>query len=130
MLKNESLLNPELVGALARAGHGDVVVVADAGLPIPSGPQVVDVSLVPGTPSFVLAAAAVIRALHVESAVRAEEAGATPARDLIAAVVGDLPTTVVPHEDFKAMVRTASLVLRTGECTPYANLALVAGTSF
>ncbi|WP_448594407.1 RbsD/FucU domain-containing protein, partial [Thermoflexus hugenholtzii] len=36
----------------------------------------------------------------------------------------------VPHETFKAMTGRARAVVRTGECTPYANVILVSGVIF
>jgi D-ribose pyranase len=37
---------------------------------------------------------------------------------------------MVSHEEFKRLVARAKGVIRTGECTPYANIALVAGVTF
>ncbi len=36
----------------------------------------------------------------------------------------------VTHEALKGMTREAKAVVRTGECTPYANVILQAGVSF
>ena len=43
-----------------------------------------------------------------------------------------LPVTpqAVSHEDFKRLTQQARVMVRTGECTPYANVILVAGVSF
>ena len=37
---------------------------------------------------------------------------------------------MLSHDDFKAASRHARAIVRTGECTPYANLALYAGVAF
>lgn len=42
----------------------------------------------------------------------------------------DLPVEAVSHEDFKQRNARARAVIRTGECTPYANVMLVAGVAF
>lgn len=34
------------------------------------------------------------------------------------------------HQILKSLTRTAHAVIRTGECTPYANVALIAGVPF
>lgn len=130
MLKGSPLLNPALVAALARAGHGDLVVVADPGLPIPPGPEVVDLSLVPGMPSFQVTATSVVQALHVESVIFASEALSTAAEPLIREATAGLPQRTVSHTELKALLPRAGVVIRTGECTPFANVVLVAGTSF
>ena len=36
----------------------------------------------------------------------------------------------VSHEEFKRRSATARAVVRTGECTPYANIMLIAGVAF
>lgn len=130
MLRTSELLNPALVAALARAGHGDLVVVADPGLPIPPGPEVVDLSLIPGVPSFQVTAHSVVQALHVERVVYATEASSTVAESLIQEAAAGIPQSTVSHTELKALLPTAGVVIRTGECTPYANVVLVAGTSF
>jgi D-ribose pyranase len=119
-----------LVAALARAGHGDMVVVADPGLPVPPGPEVIDLSLIPGVPSFQVTARSVVHALHVESAIFATEALATAAETLIQEATAGIPQRTVSHAELKALLPHAGVVIRTGECTPFANVVLVAGTSF
>ena len=51
-MKKSGLLNPQLCAAVARLGHTQTFVVADAGLPIPADVPVVDLALVLGTPRF------------------------------------------------------------------------------
>ncbi|MNE48456.1 D-ribose pyranase [compost metagenome] len=34
------------------------------------------------------------------------------------------------HEQFKALSRQARAIVRTGECQPYCNIALIAGVTF
>lgn len=130
MLRNGGILNPRLLSFLASAGHGDVVVVADAGLPGPNGAPVVDLSLVPGVPSFADTTAAVLRALAVDSAVVAREAQEQGTLGILQEVLAELPTKAVSHEDLKRLTRSAHVVIRTGECRPFANVALIAGTTF
>jgi D-ribose pyranase len=42
-------------------------------------------------------------------------------------LLGDIPIKTVPHATFKEQTRTSRAIIRTGECTPYANVILVAG---
>jgi D-ribose pyranase len=37
---------------------------------------------------------------------------------------------MVSYEEFKRLAASAKGVIRTGECTPYANIALVASVTF
>jgi D-ribose pyranase len=38
--------------------------------------------------------------------------------------------TQVPHDEFKELTRSSEVVVRTGECTPYANVILKSGVVF
>ena len=51
-MKKSGLLNPQLCAAVARLGHTQTFVVADAGLPIPHEVPVIDLAVVLGTPRF------------------------------------------------------------------------------
>lgn len=130
MLRDVQILNSQLVAALSSAGHTQLVVVADPGLPIPPGVPVVDLSLVPGVPSLRVTLEAVMRSLIVESAVAANEIRGSDIADVMHASLGNTPLEFVSHEQLKALLAGAHVVVRTGECTPYANVVLVAGAGF
>ena len=51
-MKRAGILNRHLAGALAGLGHGDGVLVCDAGMPVPAGPLLVDLAFRAGVPSF------------------------------------------------------------------------------
>ena len=129
MLADHRLLNPLLLRALAQAGHGDLVVVADAGLPL-LGCPVIDLSLTEGVPSFLDVARAVRRSLCVESAILAEESRPQPFYADLVSLMSTLPLQYLSHQQFKARISAASVIVRTGECVPFSNVAFVAGTSF
>jgi D-ribose pyranase len=132
MHKNGNLLNSQLAGVITAMGHTDKLVIADAGLPIPPGVEVLDLALVPGVPAFALVVLIVMQHLKVESAIIAEElmtANQAVYQDLMQEIRG-LKIRRVPHEQLKLQTRDARLIVRTGECTPYANVILVAGVTF
>jgi D-ribose pyranase len=129
VLRGQDILNPQLLSALSSAGHTQLVVLADPGLPLPRGVPVVDLSLVPGIPTFGQTLDAVARALVVERAIAAEESPDVVTA-LIGAALGEVPLELVGHDRFKGLLPGAHVVVRTGECTPYANVALVAGVTF
>lgn len=132
MQRGATILNPRLAAAILGLGHGQSIAIADAGLPIPPGVDLLDLALVPGVPGFLETLAAVVTALATEQAiVAAEMEQRSPALyQRMRQVLGDLPVTAVSHAAFKAMVAEARLVVRTGECTPYANIILVGGVTF
>lgn len=129
-MKKSGILNRHLAGALAVLGHTDLVVVCDAGLPIPPGPIVVDLAFRAGTPSFSEVLDGLLEELVVEGAIAAREV-----RDHNPEVTAQLDQAfpdleLVPHEEFKARTRQARLVVRTGEARPYANVILRCGVPF
>jgi D-ribose pyranase len=130
LLREVAILNPRLLALLAGAGHTDLIVIADAGLPIPSGLEVIDLSLVSGVPSFLQVVDAVRQVLAVESALLARETHGQALYGELAARLKGLPIEEVSHEEFKAGLSKARGVIRTGETTPYANLGLIAGVTF
>lgn len=129
-MKKSGILNRHLAGAIAQLGHGDGVVVCDAGMPIPPGPRVVDLAFRAGTPSFAEVLDGLLDELVVEGATAALEVrDANPeATRLLEARFPNLD--LVPHDDLKARTATARLVVRTGEARPYANVLLRCGVFF
>ena len=126
-MKKAGILNRHLSGALAELGHGDVVLVCDAGMPIPDGPRVVDLAFRAGVPSFAEVLAGLLYELVVEGATEVREANPAAATLL----EGEFPDlALVPHDRLKELSRGARLVVRTGEARPYANVLLRCGVFF
>lgn len=131
-MKKGALLNQPVSAVIAAMGHSDMLIVADAGLPIPNKPQRIDLALTAGVPGFLETLRVILTELQVESAVIAAEM-VTVSPELYTAVVellGDIPIEQVTHLIFKEMSRKARAVVRTGEFTPYANIILNAGVVF
>ncbi|NIR27689.1 MAG: D-ribose pyranase, partial [Gammaproteobacteria bacterium] len=51
-MKKGKLINQPISAVIAGMGHGDELVIADAGLPIPTEPRRIDLALTKGIPSF------------------------------------------------------------------------------
>ncbi|MCX5369777.1 D-ribose pyranase [Streptomyces sp. NBC_00015] len=129
-MKKAGILNRHLSGALAELGHGDGVLVCDAGMPIPDGPRVVDLAFLAGVPSFAEVVDGLLAELVVEGATAATEVReANPAAAGL--LDGHFPElALVPHEELKMLSAGARLVVRTGEARPYANVLLRCGVFF
>lgn len=131
-MKKTPLLHAELSGLIARLGHGDMLVIGDAGLPIPEGPQRIDLAVTANLPRFIDVVAVVLTEMQVESAIIAEE---LPRRNqavekALGMQLGAIPVSLIPHEEFKALCTKARAIVRTGEFSPYANVILRAGVVF
>ena len=131
-MKKYGTLNQPISEVIAGMGHGDMLVIGDCGLPIPPGVRRIDIALLPGVPSFLQTLDVVLQELQVENAIVATEMStASPEMDkAIKEIVDDMPISMVSHEDFKELTKKAVAVIRTGECTPYANVILRSGVIF
>jgi D-ribose pyranase len=131
-MKKTPLLHAELSGLIARLGHGDMLVIADAGLPIPEGPQRIDLAVTANLPRFIDVIEVILSELQIESAVIAEE---LPLRNPAVALelrarLGAAPVSMLSHEEFKGLCVKARAIVRTGEFSPYANVILRSGVVF
>ena len=129
-MKRTGIINANLAGALGRLGHTDLVVVCDAGLPIPQGPAVVDLAFMFGVPAFETVLSGLLEELVIEGAIAAEEVQSqNPLRhEFLKTHLPDL--ALVTHDELKRIVAGAKLVVRTGEATPYSNVILRCGVPF
>lgn len=131
-MKKTPLLNQPMSRVIAGMGHTDMLVIADAGLPIPSKVERIDLAVIAGLPPMLEVLKAALGELQVEKAIIADEM-AERSPEMYAAVVAALagiPIETETHLIFKEITRSARAVVRTGECTPYANVILVAGVVF
>ncbi|WP_110993894.1 D-ribose pyranase [Pseudomonas sichuanensis] len=134
-MKKTPLLNIALSRVVAGLGHGDIVVIGDAGLPVPPGVELIDLALTPGIPDFASVLRVVLSEMQVERHVLAEEILQAEPPALVEVerlrgegVIGS--RQLLTHAEFKVLCQQARAVVRTGECKPYSNIALVAGVTF
>ncbi len=127
-MKRRGILNAELSRGLARLGHGHQVVVADCGLPLPRGADVIDLALVAGVPTFCQVLDAILAEIVVEGSLAASESQGSVVAQWLSA--RGLRPALVPHERFKELLPEAALIVRTGEATSWANVALRCGVPF
>ncbi|UKH25296.1 D-ribose pyranase [Actinobacillus pleuropneumoniae] len=139
-MKKTAVLNAQLSGVIASLGHTDGLTICDAGLPIPSEQQCVDLALTKGVPSFLSTLEVVLTELFVERILLAEEikqVNPTIEQQLLE-MINKLAQTqgrqieieYVVHSEFKQRSNQAKAVVRTGECSPYANVILYSGVPF
>ncbi|MFS2156081.1 D-ribose pyranase [Pseudomonas sp. Pseusp122] len=134
-MKKTPLLNIALSRVIASLGHGDIVMIVDAGMPVPPGVELIDLALTHGVPDFVSVLNIVLTEMQVESHVLAEEMllRQPPALTVVqslgeAGALGE--QRLLSHEALKDLSQRAKAIVRTGECQPYTNIALVAGVVF
>ncbi len=132
LMKKHGILHPELLDVIASAGHGDVIVLTDAGLRVPKGARRIDLGLSCGVPSIVDVVSAVRDELVIEAATVATEFNAWNP-EVYAATMAVLPVEPDerPHQDLMDdMAQRAYAYVKTGECSAYASVALVCGVNY
>jgi D-ribose pyranase len=129
-MRRSGLWHPRLAALVAAMGHGDLLVIADPGLPVPSGVEIIDLVFTRGEPRLMTVLRPIVADLVVERAVLAEELGDTKLIQDVTDELGNAPIDRVEHAELKTMTQRATAVVRTGEDTPFANVVLLAGVPF
>ncbi|HIF9266914.1 TPA: D-ribose pyranase [Photobacterium damselae] len=139
-MKKSALINSELSYLISTLGHTDEITICDAGLPIPDPSQRIDLALVPGTPSFIETVKAILSEMQIEGVVLAQELpqiNPTVHEALIALIREEealcgkqIKVNYISHEAFKQQTHESKAVVRSGECTPYANVIFQSGVVF
>ncbi|MDI3312414.1 MAG: D-ribose pyranase [Thermoanaerobacterium sp.] len=132
MKSTGGILNAQLSRIIAETGHKDLLVVTDAGLPIPLNVERVDLAVIPMLPRFLDVLKAVKSEIVVESIMLAEEIKTySPEMEAeILKLFPNVPVTYTPHTNLKEISKQARACIRSGEFTPYANVIITAGCAY
>lgn len=128
-MRRSGLWHPTLLAELTRMGHGDTLVLADVGLPIPAGPTLIELVWSRNEPRLAPLLRAIMSEFVFERATVADDLSSEASPDWLSEL-GDLPIMRVPHEGLKAMTSGATLIVRTGEVASFANVILHSGVDF
>jgi D-ribose pyranase len=133
VMRKFGILNRKLNDALSALGHGDICLITDAGYPLPYGAQ-------PGTISVDLAITQdlpdipTILKLVNDEIIYEECYVATYQRDYnpvlfnaVTDIVKRCEVNLVAHEKIMEMGKTAKVIIRTGNFSPFGNIVLVSG---
>ena len=137
-MKKQGILNSDIARVLAYMGHTDRLCIGDCGLPIPEGPERIDLALRFGQPSFMEVLKEVAGDMKIEKIILAEEM-----KEKNPSKLGEvleffaesetgfkMEVEYVSHAELKALSKDCKAVIRTGETTPYANIILQSGCIF
>ncbi|WFE21312.1 D-ribose pyranase [Solwaraspora sp. WMMD937] len=129
-MKRRGILNAELSGALATLGHTDLLLVVDAGFPIPRGAHRVDLAIAEDLPRLTAVLDLVADEIIVEGVVYAEDVTThnTPLAEWLAQRFPGVPTETRAHADMLGdLAHRAKVIVRTGAFNPWGNVGLVCG---
>ncbi|EIJ69431.1 MULTISPECIES: D-ribose pyranase [Pasteurellaceae] len=139
-MKKTTNLNAQLSHCLATLGHTDSLTICDAGLPIPNSVERIDLALTAGIPSFLQTFDVIVDELYIERVRIAEEIKQKNPEILTALLArlteleqkqnNTIQIDYVNHEIFKEQTLMSKAIVRTGECSPYANIILYSGVPF
>jgi len=131
-MKKNGILNEHINCVISRLGHTDMIAIGDCGLPIPNGPERIDICLVQGIPSFKDVVNAITEEMIIEKVYIAQETRVKnrACYEFLIERFHGLEVIEIPHEELKEQLKFTKAVIRTGEATPYSNVILVAGVNF
>jgi simple sugar transport system permease protein/D-ribose pyranase len=124
------LLNAQLSHAIASMGHGDLMIVCDAGFPIPSSAWRIDLAIVPDVPDLETVLAPIAQNLIAERVAYADTLPEhnAPLLAKIRRLFASADFEPVKHEAILSeMAAKAKVIVRTGAFDPWGNILLYSG---
>jgi D-ribose pyranase len=129
-MKEVGMINGQIDSALTRQGHMDLMMVVDAGFPVPDHVELIDIALSEGVPK-ILDVLAELRKVHsVEKIVMAQDTlDHNPIYfGEVSKAFGDgVEVEVIPHTELKERSQYVKTIVRTGDFTAWGNVMLVSG---
>jgi D-ribose pyranase len=147
-MRRHGIQNAELLRAISRMGHGDMILIGDVGCPFPRHEMTtaVDLAVVDGIPKVEDVLKGVLDELEIESYIISEETKQNNPEhyktftDILKQYTNKgnpLTEKVLPHTDIKNLWLNGALegkevktFVRTGEKSPFSYIVLVAGVNF
>ncbi|MEN9919621.1 MAG: hypothetical protein RL662_2057 [Bacteroidota bacterium] len=129
-MKEAGIINREISRVLSCQGHGDLLMIVDAGFAIPKELEVIDISLDENKPMVLDVLSTLKKIFSVEKIILANETENTSPTLFknIATYWGDnIPVEKISHAELKEMSKKVKAVIRTGDFTAYGNVILVSG---
>jgi simple sugar transport system permease protein/D-ribose pyranase len=124
------LLNSELNHAIATMGHGDLMIVCDAGFPIPSTVWRIDLAIVQDVPDLETVLSVVAEVFIAEKIAYADNLPTNnkPLLEKVQRLFPDADHEMIPHATILGeMAAKAKVIVRTGAFDPWGNILLYGG---
>ena len=129
-MNRNRLLNAQLSQAIASMGHGDLMIVCDAGFPIPPAAWRIDLAIVPDVPDLETVLAPIAENLIVERVSFADTLPAhnAPLLSKVKRLFAAAELAPIKHEEILGeMASKAKVIVRTGAFDPWGNILLYSG---
>ncbi|EOS76992.1 D-ribose pyranase [Lachnospiraceae bacterium 10-1] len=123
------ILNREIAAQIAKMGHTDMMLIADAGLAVPNTTPVIDISLKENIPTSIEVLEEVLKHFSVEKIIYSQATvDVSPSREkeFLKHFDENVEVEVVPHALLRdELTRKVKFVIRTGDFTANSNIILV-----
>ncbi|HQA58342.1 MAG TPA: D-ribose pyranase [Acetivibrio sp.] len=123
------ILNRDIVAELAKLGHTDRVLIADAGLAIPNTTKVIDISLDENIPTTIDVLKVLLKHFSVEKIIVSQATvDVSPSRykEYLSLFDKNMPCEIVEHSTLRdTLTKEVKFAIRTGDFTANSNIILV-----
>ncbi|MBP1992130.1 D-ribose pyranase [Paenibacillus eucommiae] len=129
-MKRGAILNKELNEVIASMGHGDWLIVCDAGFPIPEGVRRVDLAVKQDLPDLETVLSLIAGDFIAEKVYFAEQLAEfnSPLHTKIKHIFDGVEMATMPHEQILSeAAKQAKAIVRTGAFDPWGNVILQSG---
>ena len=129
-MKELGTINRGISRLISEQGHGDLLMVCDAGFAIPKGIEVVDISLKENQPTVLETLKVLEKFFSVEKMIIADqtrEINPSLYRNVSTLFGANIEVEIVDHSELKKMAESVKGIIRTADFTAYGNVILVSG---
>ncbi len=132
MHKTNKILNVKLSSVITGLRWGEVIIIADAGLPVPKGVETLDLSICEGKPVLEDILPLMKESLTYDRVIVATEMEKTNKKkfDYVKEMFSEKFETMGNLQWEEEFLPKAKLVVQTGETSPYGNVIFVGGLDF
>ena len=129
-MKEVGIINRDIAAVISEQGHGDLLMIADAGFAIPLEVEVIDISLAENVPTVMDVLNELRNFFSVEKMIMSRETKEVSPTHFkkVSEVYGkSMDVEIIEHTELKKLSHHVKAVIRTGDFTAYGNVILVSG---
>jgi len=131
MKRNTNILNADIAKLITGLRHGDMIMITDAGCPVPFNIPCIDLGITYGIPTIEQILNIIDTEMVSEKIVYAKELQANNPSfyKKVQAIFTDVDHEEIMHQELvNTRMNTLKAVIRTGEFSPWGNIIIVSGT--
>ncbi len=129
MIKN-GILHPQLASLLARFRHVNAIAIVDGPFPTYPNVETIELAITMGWPTIPQVLDEILPKLEITSLLLANEFSEKVDSQIVQDYVKHhqgIPTTKIPHSEFKIQVGQCLGIIHTGDQIPYSSVILKSG---